>query len=280
MTIPKPELTRLFAGLVTLAMLFALPGASVLAADDDDNYAFSEKFMFRLSYYSIYGADTQVTVLNDKGIGVGYSFSRDFDTDDSVTVPRIDMHYRFNERHRIGFTSFRMDRDGSKTLSIDVELGDKEFSRGEVLNSDISYELYRISYSYSFYHSETVELGITGGIDITQYDLEFSNEDGSSKEEVDATAPLPMFGLQMGYEINENWSLHYLMETFFIEIDDTYKGAFFNNEISVQYRFFDNFIVGGGFTHVGVDVEVDDSDWKGDLSDSHNGYLLFAGFYF
>ena len=89
-----------------------------------------------------------------------------------------------------------------------------------------------------------------------------------------------MFGLQMGYAFNDSWSVHYLMETFFIEIDDTYKGTFFNNEISVQYRFFDNFMLSLGLTRVGVDLEVDKNDWKGDVEDSYDGYLLSAGYFF
>jgi hypothetical protein len=278
--IGKTGLRRLFTGLVALALSCALPEAAVLAAEGDGDYAFPEKFMLRLSSYSIDSADTKVTALNDKGIGVGYSFSRDFDTDDSVTVPRIDMYYRINERHRIDFSTFSSERDGKKELTIEVELGDQVFEKGEILNSKISYDLYRLGYSYSFYHSDTVELAVSAGLNITKYDLKFSNQDGSEKEEADATAPLPMFGLQMGYAINSSWSLHYLMETFFIEIEDTYKGSFFNNEVTVQYRFLDNFLVGLGIARVAVDLDVDDNDWKGEVVDSYDGYLLFAGYYF
>jgi hypothetical protein len=267
----------LFTGLVALASICALPDAS---AHSDDNYAFSERFMVRLSSYYIDAADTKVTALNDIGLGVGYSFSRDFDTDDSVTVPRIDMYYRFNERHRIEFSTFSTEREGEKDLSIEVEIGDQIFTKGEVLNSSISYDLYRLGYSYSFYHSDTVELGISAGLNVTKYDFEFSNQDGSEREDADATAPLPMFGLRMGYAINSSWSIHYLMETFFIEIEETYKGTFFNNEVTVQYRFLDNFLVGLGIARVGVDLEVDENDWKGQVTDNYDGYLLSAGYYF
>ena len=266
------------AGIAVMLCLMLV--VEMASADTGKTYAFPEKFMMRLSYYSIDSADTKVTALNDIGIGVGYSFSKDFDTDDSVEVPRIDIYYRFNERHRIDFSTFSTDRDGQKALEIEVELGDTIFSKGEVLNSSISYDLYRLGYSYSFYHSETVELAVSAGLNVTKYDLEFSNSNGSEREQVDATAPLPMFGLQMGYAFNSNWSLHYLMETFFIEIEDTYKGTFFNNEVTIQYRFLDNFLVGLGVASVGVDLEVDENDWKGEIVDSYDGYLLYTGFYF
>ena len=280
MTFLKPELTRLSVALIMLATLCALPSARALAAQIADDVAFPEKFMFRLAYYNIDVADTKVTVFNNEGLGVGYSFARDLGGDDSATIPRIDMYYRINERHRIDFSTFSLDRDGAKILKLEVELGDEIFAVGEELNSDISYDLYRIGYSYSFFHSDRVELAISAGLNVTKYDLEFKNVDGTQTSESDATAPLPMWGLRMGYAINSNWSLHYLTETFYIEVEDTYKGTLFNNEVNVQYRFLDNFVVGAGLTHVSTDLEADDSDWKGGIVDSHSGYLLFAGFYF
>jgi len=280
MTVLKPAQFRLFAGLVTLTMMWALPGASVQAADIADDVAFPEKFMFRVAYYVIDSADTQITVFSNEGLGVGYSFARDLGGDDSAEIPRIDMYYRFNERHRIDFSTFSIDRDGNKILRLDVDLGDESFSIGETLRSDISYDLYRIGYSYSFFHSDRVELALSAGLNVTKYDFKFTNEDGSSVSKGDATAPLPTWGLRMGYAINSDWSLHYLTETFFIEVDNTFKGTLFNNEVNFQYRFLDNFMVGAGITHVSTDLEASDSDWKGGINDSHTGYLVFAGFHF
>ncbi|MCP4769283.1 MAG: hypothetical protein GY875_23875 [Gammaproteobacteria bacterium] len=280
MTLLKPELIRLFAGLITLAILCALPSAKLLAANIADDVAFPEKFMFRVANYQIDSADTKITVFNNQGLGAGYSFSRDLGGDDSATVPRIDMYYRFNERHRIEFSTFSMDRDGTKILELEVDIEDQTFSIGEQLTSDISYELYRLGYSYSFFHSDRVELAVSVGLNITKYEFDFENEDGTKTSKSDATAPLPMFGLRVGYAINSDWSVHYLAESFFIEIEDTFKGSLLNNEVNLQYRFLDNFLVGGGITHVGTDLNASDSDWKGGVNDSYSGYLLFAGFYF
>ena len=147
------------------------------------------------------------------------------------------MYYRFNERHRIEFSTFSMDRDGTKILELEVDIEDQTFSIGEQLTSDISYELYRLGYSYSFFHSDKVELAVSVGLNITKYEFDFENADGTKTSKSDATAPLPMFGLRVGYAINSNWSMHYLAESFFIEIEDTYKGSLLNNEVNLQYRF-------------------------------------------
>lgn len=270
---------RLFTAVLTLAILCLLPSARVLA-DTADDVAFPEKFMFRVSYYQLDSSDTKISVFSNEGIGASYSFAKDLGGDDTKSVPRIDMYYRFNERHRIDFSTFSVDRNGSQILELKVDLGDETFSVGDTLNSEISYDLFRLGYSYSFYHSDRVELAVSAGLTITDYNFKFTNEDGSSNTEGDATAPLPMWGLRMGYAINSNWSLHYLAETFYIEIGDAFKGTLINNEVNIQYRFFENFLVGAGVTHVSTDLEMNDSAWKGGITDSHRGLLLFAGYHF
>ena len=190
MTILKPELTRRFAGLLTLSILCALPCANLLAARIADDVAFPEKFKFRLAYYVIDRADTTIAVFNSRGIGAGYSFARDLGGDSEATTPRIDLHYRFNARHRIEFSRFRVERDGIKIIELNIDLGDESFRIGETLNSNLSYDLYRLGYSYSFLHSESVELAVTAGLNISEYEFDFTNADGSGRSE-GATSDVP-----------------------------------------------------------------------------------------
>ena len=136
-----------------------------------------------------------------------------------LLFPGIDAYYRFNPRHRIDFTTFSIDREGSRTLAVDppIDIDDEDFSGG-TLNSEIKYTLYKLGYAYSFYHSSKVELSISAGLNFTQYDLKFSNAAGDKAETAGFTAPLPMFGLRMGYAITPKWSVNYVAESFFIDI--------------------------------------------------------------
>ena len=242
--------------------------------------AFSDVWMIRAGTYIVDGADTKFSVVSDVGLGTVIDYNKDLNGDSRATIPRIDAYYRFNPRHRIDFTSFSVDRKGTRTLAIDVSIGDDVYSANESINSDIKYTLYKLGYAYSFYHSSKVELSITAGLNLTEYELKFSNEAGNKAETAGVTAPLPMFGLRMGYAITPKWSVSYVAESFFIDIDNTVKGALINYELNTEYRLFKHFAIGAGLARIGSALEISDPDWTGSVSDSYRGYTLFGTFYF
>jgi hypothetical protein len=271
------------ASTVTGILALGVVTSNTVAAEEEAAaVAFPDTWMLRVGTYIVDGADTQFSVSSDLGgLGTVIDYNRDLGGESRDTIPRIDAYYRFNERHRIDFTSFSVDRKGSRTIAVDppIEIGDEVFSGG-TLNSDIKYTLYKLGYAYSFYHSPKVELSITAGLNLTTYDLKFSNAAGDKAESADVTAPLPMFGLRMGYAITPKWSVNYVAESFFIEIDDTFKGALINYELSTEYKLFKHFAIGAGLARIGASLQVDDPEWKGSVSDSYRGYTLFGTFYF
>jgi hypothetical protein len=274
----KTLTTPIVATIISSCMLTA----SVIAAETDAiAVAFPDKYMIRLGAYVIDDSDTQFSISSDVlGLGTVIDFQRDFGGESSNTIPRIDAYYRFNERHRIDFTSFSIDRIGTRTLAIDppIIIGDEDFSGGTI-NSDISYTLYKVGYAYSFYHSPKVELSLSAGLNITTYDLKFN--DGTNKvESADVTAPLPMFGLRMGYAITPKWSVGYVSEAFFIDIEDTFSGSLVSYEVSTEYKLLKHFAIGAGLARLNTNVEVDDDNWIGSVSDSYRGYRIFGTFYF
>lgn len=257
-----------------------MSGSTVASEEEAAAVAFPDKYMIRLGAYIVDGSDTQFSVNSPSGLGTVIDYSRDLGGDTRETIPRIDAYYRFNPRHRINFTSFSIDRKGSRTLAIDITIDDQIYSANETLNSDIKYTLYKLGYGYSFYHSPKVELSFTAGLNFTSYDLKFSNSVGDKVETAGFTAPLPMFGLRMGYAITPKWSVNYVAESFFIEFEDSIKGALINYELNTEYKLFKHFAIGAGLARIGSSVEVNDDDWKGKVSDSYRGYTLFGTFYF
>ena len=264
----------LYLGTLLLLSLFLVKPS---AAAEDGHLL--ENFMIRLVSYSVENADTDMTVLSDDNIGTGFSYADDLGGDTRTIVPRLDMYYRFNDRHRIEFSSFKYERDGRQLLAIDIDIEDQTYSIGETVVSDITYELLKIGYAYSFYHSTEVELSFTAGLNITSYDFNFELADGSQADSSRVNAPMPMFGLRMSYAINPRWSVHYLAETFFIEVGDSLEGAFLAYELDLQYRFSNNFTLGFGVSRFSMDLDANDDDWNGKIADSHRGVLLFASYY-
>ena len=255
-------------------------GKSIAEEKEQPAFAFPDQWMIRLGAYVVDGSNTTVSVNSAAGLGAVIDYQKDLGGEDGDTIPRIDAYYRFNERHRIDFTSFSIDRKGLRTLSIDIDIGDQNFNVSETLLSDIEYTLYRLGYGYSFYHSPKVELTLTAGLNITEYDLKFALDDGAKAESAGVTVPLPVFGLRMGYAITPKWNVRYVSEAFFIDIDDKFRGAILNYELNTEYRLFKHFAIGAGSARIGINAEVDDDDWRGKVTDAYRGYNIFGTFYF
>ncbi len=264
---------------LAVCILLTAPFSIALAADSHEAVAFPENFMLRLASYNVVSADTDIAVFGSSGIGTSIDFDDDLGGENSVVIPRIDAYYRFDKHHRIDFSSFRTKRDGSKTIEIDIELGDQSFSIGERIDSEIEFALTRVGYGYSFYHSPNVELTVTAGLNVNSYDFDFGLAGGGSDDSAGVSAPLPTFGLRLGYKISPKWYLRYVSETFFIEIEDTLKGTLLNYELDIEYRVSPRFTVGAGISRISTDLDADDSDWEGRITDSNRGFLLFGAFY-
>ena len=276
----KPKLKDLhpLLRLPAIALLVGLLAVSSVTVHAAEAVAFPETFMIRLASYSVQDADTDIAVFSSSGVGAGFSFASDLGGDESATIPRIDAYYRFSERHRIDFSTFSFERDGRQLLEIEIELEDQTYSVGETVVSDINFDLFKIAYGYTFYHSSQVEIGVTAGLSITSYDFDYERDDGAKAESSDVTAPLPMFGLRVSYAINPRWSVHYLTESFYIEVGDELSGAFTTNELDIRYRLNNSFVLGAGLTRFSTDFEADDDDWKGRIADSHRGLLFYLGY--
>lgn len=251
-------------------------------AEDEIAVAFPDPWMIRVGAYFVDDSKTKVSINSDLGgLGTTIDYQKDLGGEQRDTIPRIDAYYRFNSRHRIDFTAFSIDRKGTRAIAIDppIQIGEETYS-GETINSDIKYTLYRVGYQYSFYHNDKVELGITAGLNITSYDLKFELGDGTKAQSAGVTVPLPVFGLRMGYAITPKWNVRYVSEAFFIDIEDTFRGAILNYELTTEYKLFKHFALGAGAARIGINADVEDDDWTGSVTDAYAGYMLFGTFYF
>ena len=257
-----------------------LMGAGLLSgntanAQEAKSVAFPDKYMIRLGAYYVDRASTDFLVLDSNGLGVGISFEKDLGGDKTDSVARIDGYYRFNDRHRLEFGSFSVDRNGF--TNIDLKIGDVDLTGN--ITSNIKYTITKVGYAYSFYHSPQVELSLAAGLNITDYNISYSGSGGGNGAN-GVTAPLPVFGLQMTYAISPKWSVRYLSESFFIEFEDTIEGSLLINELNIEYKITKLFAIGAGITRVSTNFTIDDDDWKGGFSDSHRGALLYGALYF
>lgn len=258
-------------------LLCGFGGGPALAAE---KLAFPERFVLRIASYEVRNADADLLVLSSTdNVGTGFNFVDDLGGDEDLSTPRIDISYRISETDRIELSHFRIDRSGRKRLEINLDIGDESFTIGDTVISDLDYAVTKFGYAYSFYRSPEVELSFTAGFNFTDYEFSYSLVDGSSEDKEDASGPIPMFGLRFGFQFNPRWSAGVLTELFFIETGSG-EGTFTNYELNLDYRLTDNIMLGFGLARFSIDVQSSGGKWDGRISDTHQGYLISASYYF
>ena len=266
----------LMYGFLSMPMLQAAENAESLPGE-----RYPDKFKILLGAYYVEDTNTEVSINSSIGnIGTTIDMERDLGTEDRLSVPRIDGYYRFNDKHRINFSWFDISRSGTTTTDIDITVGDETFVSNSVIDSKVDTTFLKLAYAYSFYKSPKVELSLIAGINLLDYSLILNNRTDGTVEYADVTAPLPVFGLSMDYVISPRWLVHYRVETFYIELDDTIRGSLFDAELGVEYRVLKNMGIGFGFNRFALDAKVKSSSYKGGIADLYRGFNLYVSAYF
>ena len=257
-------------GLLPLLMLL-VPTASVYA-----NPGFGEEtVVLRLGGY-ISDFDTNVRLSGPRG-GDSINLEDALGLDSDQTVFRGGLAWRLAPRHRVTleYIDFQRESTGKaeKTFTIDTEDGTYEFAAGATLETNFDWRLIPITYSYSFYKKNNLEVAGSAGIHWFKTNLGFAGEAivtppggaaspvASAAEQESASGPLPVFGLQAGYALSENWSIGAKVGWFGLDYDD-YSGELWDLGVSTEYWFSENFGAGLGYSYYSIDIAEEDDGFK------------------
>jgi hypothetical protein len=115
----------------------------------------SDKLMIRGGWAYVFGATATAAVSGPVlGVGANVDFTNTLGGNNSTDAFRIDGLYRFNERHAVGLSWYRVGLSGSKTINQQVQIGDNVVSAGAATQTGLSFNTYRLIYNYSFYRND------------------------------------------------------------------------------------------------------------------------------
>ena len=121
-----------------------------------------DKLMIRGGWAYVFGATTDVSIGGPVlGVGANVDFTRTLGGDTSTDAFRLDGLYRFNDRHAVGLSWYRVGLGGEKILNQQIQIRDQIVAAGASTQSSLSFNIYRLLYNYSFYRNEKVELGFS-----------------------------------------------------------------------------------------------------------------------
>jgi len=271
---------------VTLFALFIaiLPG--LVLAEEGEQEQLPGKLMIRGGWAYVWDANTTVAFPGSvSGVGTSIDFAQTLGGDTSTDALRIEALYRFNERHSLGFSWYRIGLAGQKSLNEQIQIEDQIIDVGASVSTSLNLNLYRLLYNYSFYRNEKVELAVSPGLYMSNLKFMLSAQGmvngmaaGSTIIEEQLTLPLPSIGGVVNYNITPRLQSQIRADFFYLKVGD-FSGSMFEFYAGLEYRLFKNFALGAAYDRLVVDVANQSSSGGFNVNLGYNLLYLYGSIY-
>jgi hypothetical protein len=226
--------------------------------------------------------DTSASFSRPNASGTELGFENELGFDDTDTLPAVTGGFRFGERWMVVGEFFGLDRDGSTTLTRDINFDGSVFPATAQVSSNLKSDIYRISLGYALLRSERSELGVSIGLHATNFDVGIQGQTvgpggvrQTEKRAESFVAPLPTIGLYGTYEVAPNITLNGRVDYLSLTIGD-YSGGITNLEAAAAYRFSPMFAAGVSWRYVAYDLEVNKDTLNARLDYNFSGPTAFV----
>ncbi|HSV89845.1 MAG TPA: hypothetical protein VLH80_02045, partial [Nitrospiraceae bacterium] len=220
------------------------------------------KLMIRGGWAYVFGANATVSkggpVL---GVGTSVDFTQTLGGDTSTDAVRVDSLYRFNERHAVGFSWYRVGLSGEKALNQDIQFNDQTINAGANTQTGLSFNTYRLLYNYSFYRNDKVELAFSPGLYVIKTNFNFAGQGTINNNPGQATVineqvsvPLPSIGLVVNYNLSPKWQFQSRYDYFYLNIGQ-YTGQMFELYAGLEYRIHEHFALGAAYDRLSAGLK-------------------------
>ena len=143
--LPKGMITRTIAPVVLAALLGGWNSATAQDQPAWRENPLGSRFAIAVGAYWP-RIDTKVRLDASSGqIGTGIDFESTLSMDDNDLLPTVLAYYRFNEKHRINFQYFTLERDGAAVSDFAIRFGDVVFPANLPLSSFFNVDVYALA---------------------------------------------------------------------------------------------------------------------------------------
>jgi len=215
-------------------------------AHADGDYISPTDDRVRLSLGVIHvSSSTDLQVDSSNGTpGTPINAENQFGLDKSDFEPKFQAMVRVNERNRLWFDYFTLDRTGSTMVTEPIVFRDSVLQVGNPLQSQLNLRMLGITYGYSFWHGEKLEVAAT--LEITSVDIaanaKVQTEAYHVNQNEDQAGPFPTPGLAATWVLSKR---------FYFDARAQYLNVHVHNlDVDVLYRFRPNVSFAVGYDKV------------------------------
>ena len=168
-------------------------------------------------------------------------------------------------------------------MDSNIEIGDQIFPVGTEVNSRFNLQIFKGTYSYSFYQDKRVKLDASVGLFVmpTAFSIDALNLSDKSAKFV---APLPVLGFGTSFAIAPKLYLEQSVDFMYLKISN-FKGVITDVNMRLEYNAWEHIGFGGGLNTFRLNIDAFDKknkyfNFKGSLKTGYTGLLFYAKYYF
>ena len=256
-------------------------GLALLAplAHADSDYISPSDDRLRVSL-GVMKVSSSTTIRADSTTGVAGTVldgEGQFGLDKSDYEPKFEVMVRAGTRNRLWLDYFTLDRSGSSIVQEPISFRDVVLQPGEPLQSELDLRLLSLTYGYSFWHGEKVELAATLGITSVSINAQakVATEQVHVNETETAAGPFPTPGIAATWSITKHFYLDGRVQYLNLHINDL-DGSLGMGELDAIYRLHPNVAFALGYTEVKAHVDSTKTSDSGLFNFNSKGPQLFV----
>ena len=235
---------------------------------------------FRIGNYFLAHQNTEV-MAEKNGIGATINLQEIFDMTEQTDVFRFDAHYKFSPNHALEFSYYTINNNRTKAIGEPIEWNGYYIKDG-TLSVKFDTDIYKLNYVYSAYRTNKIDLSLRVGLHITGLTTGITGKADTDKGEVylgeqstvQLTAPLPVIGIGLKYEIIPRLYVNYTVDYFFLSFEDV-QGSLVDSLLSVEYQYNRYFGAGLGFNATNSHLKTTVEDVNYELQNEVSGFLAY-----
>jgi len=260
------------AGALLLASLaFCLP----VHADD---YISPTDERVRISLGAMHlSSDTTLRVDSSAGLpGTVLNGEQSLGLDKTDFEPKFQAMVRIDTRNRLSFDYFTLDRSGDTIANQPIVFRDVLFIPGDPLQTSLSLRTLGITYGYSFWHSEKLELAATFGVHVTDISTAAKVETQTRHviQNDDAAGPVPTLGLDATWVVSRRFYFDGRAQYLTVHVSNV-SGSLGIYEADALYRYRPNVSFGVGYSAVEAKISSSDGSKSGLFDFTTQGPEMF-----
>jgi hypothetical protein len=211
--------------------------------------------------------------------GTELNGENDFGLDRSDFEPKFQAMVRVATRQRLSFDYFTLDRSGNHTLTgtSPVVFRDVTLLPGDPMQTKLSLRTFGITYGYSFWHSEKLEIAGTLGVHVTDISsmVKVQTQTRHIIQTDDQAGPVPTLGIDATWVVSKRFYLDGRAQYLNVHVNQL-DGSLGIYEFDALYRFRPNVSFAIGYTEIKAHLASTQSSQGGLFDFNSKGPEMFV----